>query len=182
MPEEMSNAEKARAGKVTAAQRRIRALELRASGKTYSQIADEIGTGKTAAYNHVQRGLGELAKESQEKAELLRALSLRQFDDVIAACYGDLHEVETRTVEGQEVIVQTHIVKPRVAAVLLRAIMEKAKILDLYPKEDEGEDRRRVTIEMLLRQIDEGIPGGEPPAIAVEVVADKGDRNGGQSP
>lgn len=58
------------------------AVELRAHGKSYQEIADHLGyANKRTAYNLVQEGLREIIKEP---AEELRALECRRLDEALA--------------------------------------------------------------------------------------------------
>jgi hypothetical protein len=95
-----------------------------------------------------------------------------------AALWGDVFEAETKRVfdEGGgkyvEVLVPSHIVKPKVMALLVKIEMERNRLLGLY-KQDEDDPGGRVSIEVLLREID------ETPAHIKEITLAPPEDNGG---
>lgn len=58
----------------------IQALELRAAGLSYQQIATALHVSKTRAYRIVGAALTELVEECRETADQVRALELRRLD------------------------------------------------------------------------------------------------------
>ncbi|WP_461152340.1 hypothetical protein [Saccharopolyspora tripterygii] len=78
-------------------QRRERALQLRLSGATFQQIADELGyTDKTAAYKSIRHALDRIGRE---EAQELFDLDLARLDRLLMAVWpqamkGDLFAVD----------------------------------------------------------------------------------------
>lgn len=58
----------------------VQALELRAGGASYRQIADVLGVSRASAWRIVTRGLDELTAKCAEKAEQVKALELVRMD------------------------------------------------------------------------------------------------------
>ena len=67
-----------------AAERRIKALELRKTGLSYRAIGDALGVSHGQAYNDVMRALRQLAKKQDGIAEELRILEDQRLDDMLA--------------------------------------------------------------------------------------------------
>ena len=64
--------------RLSAAEKRVKALELRREGKTFQQIADALGyRSKTSAYDQVMKGLNDTM---QEPADALRRLESERLD------------------------------------------------------------------------------------------------------
>lgn len=66
---------------------RERALDLRAEGKTYQEIADELQVVKSWAYDLVRQALDEVREENNVRAVHLRDLSLRRINKIRAALW-----------------------------------------------------------------------------------------------
>jgi hypothetical protein len=86
--------------KVQAAQRRQSAVSLRVAGRTYAQIADELGVSKQRAYQAVAEAVAEVNQQCRESAEELRRVECERLDAAQAAIWdkvvgGDLKAVET---------------------------------------------------------------------------------------
>lgn len=83
---------------IEAAEKRRKALSLRAQGKTYQQIADEVGwSNRTLACRYVQRELKDVPKE---EATHLRQLEMERLDALTNAVWplamtGDTRSIET---------------------------------------------------------------------------------------
>lgn len=71
------------------AERKIKALELRASGATYEQIARRLGVSKPHAWRLVDNALGELNKKASEQAERLRTLENARLDCLQQAVWAE---------------------------------------------------------------------------------------------
>lgn len=85
--------------RVLAAERRRQALEMRATGMTYTAIGSALGVSDVAAGNLVRNALKDLAQETADSAGALRALEAERLDAVSAALYpravaGDLRAVD----------------------------------------------------------------------------------------
>ena len=72
---------KAAPERVTAAERRVKALELRKLGFTYRRIGEQLGVTESAAHKMVTTSLRELNEKSAENAEELRRLELERLDE-----------------------------------------------------------------------------------------------------
>lgn len=75
------------------------ALDLRAQGFSYSDIADRLGIGRSTAHRYVTQELAYLAQECREDAEQIRTLELQRLDTLYviavgAALDGDLAGVD----------------------------------------------------------------------------------------
>lgn len=67
--------------KVSVAERQIQALKLRARGKSYEYIANELGfAGPSGAYATIQRALRELKRENREE---LIDIELARLDELL---------------------------------------------------------------------------------------------------
>jgi len=86
------------------------ALDLRTQGKTFRQIATELGVDVATAHRYVKTGLAELAEQQHAKARDLRALEIARLDALLAKVWpfatGDLRpliaELEARQAELAE--------------------------------------------------------------------------------
>jgi hypothetical protein len=70
-------------GRAVAAERRIKALELRKAGVSYRKIGAALGVSHTQAYNDVMLSLRHLAKKQDGIAEELRVLEDQRLDDML---------------------------------------------------------------------------------------------------
>jgi hypothetical protein len=83
--------------RLSAAQKRVRALELRRAGKTFEQIASEVGyRSKSSAHDAVMKGLHETLAEP---ADELRSLEAERLNELLAGLWekaksGDLWAVD----------------------------------------------------------------------------------------
>jgi hypothetical protein len=64
--------------------RRQRALDLRIAGQRYRAIAAELGVNHVQAYRDVRAALAEINTKNHEKAEQLRDLELRRYDQLMS--------------------------------------------------------------------------------------------------
>lgn len=86
------------------------ALDLRTQGKTFRQIAAELGVDVATAHRYVKAGLAELAEQQHAKARDLRALEIARLDALLVKVWpfatGDLRpliaELEARQAELAE--------------------------------------------------------------------------------
>lgn len=112
------------ASKMTAAQKRKKALDLRRAGWSYDDIAEEIGyANKGSAHRAVKQGIADITRESA--TELLE-LELSRLDDLMAGAYenarnGDLFAIDR----------------------VLKIIDQRAKFLGLYDREPEDDNIAR---------------------------------------
>lgn len=72
---------KASPDRVLAAERRVKALELRKLGFTYRQIGEQLGFTEAAAHKAVTKALRELNDNAAETAAEVRRLELERLDD-----------------------------------------------------------------------------------------------------
>lgn len=72
---------------ITAAQRRERALELRKAGKSYSEIAADLGVTKQGVGKMLKRELTLLAESTQGMAAQYRQLELVRLDKLLAGIW-----------------------------------------------------------------------------------------------
>jgi len=154
--------EELRAGRLRASQNRITAVRMRLEGATYHEIAVACGVGPTRAFQYVKKALDDLAKELNEHTDRFRAFELRRLDSLISIYMADLYESEVRkerdaaTGETIEIMVRTHIVKPRIGALLLKCIELRIDLLGIRRGREAPEDGApRSSIEEALREIDE---------------------------
>lgn len=70
------------------------AIDLRVKGKTFREIAAELGVEVATAHRYVKQGLAELALQQDAKAKELRSLELTRLDTLLAKVWpfatGDL--------------------------------------------------------------------------------------------
>jgi len=74
--------------RLRASQRRLRCLELRKAGKTYTEIGAEIGITASGAYRAVAREMQRLAETARDTAVQVRDLELDRLDALQAASWG----------------------------------------------------------------------------------------------
>lgn len=107
---------KASAQTIAASARRARAVELRKAGKSYREIAAEIGCTVKNAHRHVQKALASTVRNTQESVDEHRELELERIDKIIASL---MPLVESTG-------------DPAVADKVLKAADLRAKLLGLY--------------------------------------------------
>lgn len=73
--------------KVTAAQRREKALEARKAGYTYKAIGESLGITEQGAYKSVMRALSIINKNIAETAEEVRTIELERIDNLFKVMY-----------------------------------------------------------------------------------------------
>ena len=95
----MNPTDKTSGQRLTAAQRKARALELRQQGSTFQEIAREVGCGTTRAYQYVNGELQKLAQQCEESATLLRTLESERLDRLQAAIWEQAENGELRAVD-----------------------------------------------------------------------------------
>lgn len=78
-----------RGSRENAARLRHRALELRIAGRTYREIARELGRSVTAVHKYVQSELADLAEENRGKAAELRVIEHQRLERQYAAAWAD---------------------------------------------------------------------------------------------
>jgi len=83
----MPTESKTSARKLTARERENRALELRMTAATYSQIGQALGISEAGAYKAVIRALGKLNAKVMENAEELRTLEVQRLDSLFITMY-----------------------------------------------------------------------------------------------
>ena len=69
--------------KITAAERRKKALEFRKAGMTYEQIAGQLGVTTGAAHKSVMTALKEIREKQNEAAEDVLAIELERLDTML---------------------------------------------------------------------------------------------------
>lgn len=70
---------------VLAAQRRVKALELRIGGKSTAEIARELGVHKKTAQEILAKALTNMSAEEKERAEHFRSLTHRRLERLLAS-------------------------------------------------------------------------------------------------
>ena len=75
------------AEKAQAAERRVKALELRKAGLSYAAIGKTLGVSDAQAYDDVKRILSEMLKERAEDIEHVRQMEVERVDALIAAVW-----------------------------------------------------------------------------------------------
>lgn len=106
------------------------ALDLRTQGKTFREIATELGVDVATAHRYVKAGLSELAEQQHAKAKDLRALEIARLDALLVKVWpfatGDLRplivELEARQAELAEIDPKK--AKKSLVAKLLEAFVE----------------------------------------------------------
>lgn len=169
--------------RLKAADNENRALELRMAGANYHQIADQIGTTYSLAYNTVRRALERIARENTAMADKVRDLEAARYDRLMASWWPRALGSASKAPD------------PKAAAIVMDIIHRRCKLFGAdAPKkialtEADGTPVDPTTIrdELVARfarlvetnegadcggdQDDEGFGGGEPP----ESLADLGE-------
>lgn len=73
--------------RLTAAERRRQALDLRRTGASFRQIAEAIGCSVSIAHRYVATEIDKLNRESREDAESIRTLELERLDRMTFALW-----------------------------------------------------------------------------------------------
>jgi hypothetical protein len=107
-----------RGSKETAAERRIKALDLRKSGATYAAIAKALQISNGQAHADVQHSLFQLNQLEKETVEELRRLELERLDMMTLAIAGDVRRGDLHSIDR-----------------MLRIMERRAKLLGLDAKE-----------------------------------------------
>jgi len=109
--------------------RTLRAVELRARGKSYRDIADETGVSVATAYEDVWRHFTELDTMATEKLEQVRKLELARLDRMLERLFGIMDRGNVVDAEGGFIDVDGTAVKAIIAASKL--MERRAKLLGL---------------------------------------------------
>ena len=121
------------ARRITAAERRAQALDLRLAGYSFEAIGQQLGISKQAAYKHVSTALETLHTQTDNSAEQLRALELERLDALLKGCW-------TAASAGD----------PESTRVVLKVLERRAKLLGLdaptKTPEDDGEARGYIVV------------------------------------
>lgn len=148
---------KASSNALNAIERQARAVELRKSGMTFQEIADELGyAGHQGAYKAV---MSALRKTLQEPTDELRALELQRLDAMLNALWPAIMAKNAYT--------------PRTVEVALKVMDRRAALLGLdAPKQ--VEDHRPVTITVMAEHLasETGLNAAEIVAEAERIMAD----------
>jgi len=83
----MPTESKTSARKLTYAERKLKALELRKEGNTFQQIGDALGISKQNAHKHVMTALTAMNEQIAAEAEVMRTLELERLDKLWFAMY-----------------------------------------------------------------------------------------------
>ena len=172
--------EELRAARLVAARKRVRAVEMRTIGAAYQTIADTLGVAKSTAHRYIRKALEEIAKEERIPAEILRALEFRKIDALMSSAWKALHPrvVNPKNPKGPKLIDDTKI-DPHVAAIILRCIQVRSRLLGLYQQGEVGEGHAG-GIEQLLMEIDKAIV--IVPAAPSQIPAGGNGRGNGEEP
>lgn len=121
------------ARRITAAERRAQALDLRLAGYSFEAIGQQLGISKQAAYKHVSTALETLHTQTDNSAEQLRALELERLDALLKGCW-------TAATAGDS----------ESTRVALKVLERRAKLLGLdaptKTPEDDGEARGYIVV------------------------------------
>lgn len=83
---------------IEAAERRLKALELRRAGLSYRAIAEQLGCDPSAAYRHVATELQDTREACKEAANELRELELSRLDLYLRALMPKILAGDTKAV------------------------------------------------------------------------------------
>lgn len=136
----------ANAGSVEeAAERRVKALELRKAGLPYRVIAEECGVSEQQAWRDVKKGLANLAKMEQQAATEVRQLELERIDTLLSVLWT---RARGRRITHDDKTVEE--IAPDMAALdrVMRLMERRAKLLGLDLQREEQVDHE-VTIRVV---------------------------------
>jgi transposase len=108
-----------------------RAFELRLAGKTYPEIADEIGCSPATAYDLVDAGLTRTRGTTDELAAKLRDLEVARCDAIIASFWERATDATNAWGEGPAERTVYSAAQDKAAQTLLKAMERRAKLLGL---------------------------------------------------
>ncbi len=160
-PEAEARREKHRAARLRGAQNALEAVKMRLGGATYQAIGDALDVSRVRATQYVKKALDDLVSEIREHADRHRALELRRIDSLIEICMDDLYETtitKRKNDRGMDIeeIKRSHVVKPKIMALILKAIDLRIELLGIRRQREAPEDGApRTSIEEALREIDE---------------------------
>ena len=86
--------------KVTAAERRLKAVELRTGGLSLQQIAEKLGVKKQSVHSMLTVAMAETAKLTNETAEILRLRENERLDVAQAAIWGAVMNGDIQAVQA----------------------------------------------------------------------------------
>ena len=86
--------------KVTAAERKVQAIELRKAGATYQAIGDQIGVSRQAVHKMIQATLREWNETTHDEAEEMRAIELERLDAMQVGLWSAATRGDTKAVDG----------------------------------------------------------------------------------
>jgi len=116
--------------KLVAADIERRAIDLRVRGKSFADIAEELGVTEDTAADTVERVLLRTRNRADSKAEQARALAVRQCDAVIGS-FWDRATDPTRSLSSSEDGSMYDPSQDKAGLVLIKAMERKAKLLGL---------------------------------------------------
>lgn len=99
----MANGKKTDQARITAAERRVKALDYRKAGASFRAIGEQLGVSVKTAHQDVQQALADLAELEQASAAEYRALELARLDDLAIAAARIL-QAEHPLVSGGKVL------------------------------------------------------------------------------
>jgi len=110
-------ASKTAARRIIAAERRLRALELRKQGYSYTEIGKAVGTSAQHAHRMVVKELERISAKLSENADELRELQLERLRDLLLAlwpkaAHGNLQVIDRVLKILQEISKLTGIAAP----------------------------------------------------------------------
>jgi transcriptional regulator len=106
LPVPRTRAEHTRASPVSRAKRRNRVLELRAAGLTEDQIASQVGITQQGVNQIIARALENMANDSAERVEQIRAMKLFELDQLKRAIWADALKGNLKAVREAVKIIQ----------------------------------------------------------------------------
>lgn len=122
------------------ATRELEAVRLRKAGKTYRQIAEDLGVCEATAFQDVRRVLDRTRKLSNEEGEQIRAIELERLDAA-------LESLQSRITKGE----------PRAIEVMLKIQERRARLLGLdAPTKVSGDVELNLAGLLALAESDEG--------------------------
>lgn len=94
--------------RVSGAQRRREALRLRIEGRTLQQIGDALGISRQAAGKHLKNAMAQLAEETREESELLRAIHAARIEHAISVLWPKVEAGSLGAIDRLIKLIETH--------------------------------------------------------------------------
>jgi predicted ArsR family transcriptional regulator len=97
---------KVAAARAKAAEYKIKSMEMRKLGMTFSEIGNKLGISRQAAHKHVQKTMAEYNQGAKEQAKEYRTLNLMRLESILAKTYMNALNGATQSVREARMLIK----------------------------------------------------------------------------